>query len=573
MTAEPVRPLLLPQNRRLRHLQGIYIRNITLSRPRGKTIDDAGLNKSPQKLEALREPQLQHSHSSTDLRSRPQGTRRQSTHWAGASPDYRQKKLEDVIDNKMVDTFFSLHIEGQEQPVYISEVAERTINATFRLFDLSDFAPAITRLDSFTIRIWVKRSDYIPLIEEKVNLQALQFIGTLEGHPFPPNCILFHLVDGIYTAKLTSRPLQPRHGPTLPTSSYNALMRLSNLDESIQDALATREELVNQINSLLRDTPIDRAPQAQEEAALASSYTSAERRLLKVSIRRRAELKASILARHEAIIKGREVQSRAQEDVSAAREKLEESKKLLKSTSENIHGQRRRICEELTQIFRIDPTPHTPLLFTICGLPLPNTSFNDNDIDEDVISAALGYVARLVDMLQYYLSVPIPYPVYSFGSRSTIRDPISTLADNQRLFPLYMKGAIRFRFDYAVFLLNKNIEALAESQGLKVIDIRHTLPNLKYVLYVASAGTSELPARKAGGVRGLLSGRGTTPLGSRRGSEDSAIGHGDAARKALEHHTGNGHGLEPQKTPVVALPFAMDQMQSLKTRGMRENVH
>ncbi|RFU29470.1 hypothetical protein B7463_g6880, partial [Scytalidium lignicola] len=506
MTTEPARPLLLPQNRRLRHLQGVYIRNITLSRPRGKTIDDAGLNKSPQKLEALREPQLQHSHSSTDLRSRPPGARRQSTHWVGASPDYRQKKLEDVIDSRMVDTFFSLHVEGQEQPVYISEVVNKAMNATFRFFDLNDFAPAVTRLDTFTIRVWVKRNDFIPLIEEKVNLQALQFIGTLENHPFPPNCIVFHLVDGIYTAELTSRPVQPRPGPTLPTSSYNALMRLSNLDESIQDALATREELANQINAILRDTPVDKAPQAQEEAALATSFTAAERRLLKTSIRRRAELKSSILARHEAIKIGGEVQSHAQEDVSNAQEKLEESQKLLQSTSERIHGQRRRICEELTQIFHIDPTPQAPLLFTICGLPLPNTSFNDNDIDEDVISAALGFVARLVDMLQYYLSVPIPYPVYPYGSRSTIRDPISILADNQRLFPLYMKGAVRFRFDYGVFLLNKDIEALAESQGLKVIDIRHTLPNLKYVLYVASAGTSELPARKAGGVRGLLAG-------------------------------------------------------------------
>lgn len=356
-------------------------------------------------------------------------------------------------------------------------------------------------------------------------------------------------------------------------------MRLSNLDESIQDALATREELANQINAIISDMPVNKAPEAQEEALLASSFVAAERRLLKVSIRRRAELKASLLARYEAMKRGREVQERAEEDVANAQEKLGESKKLLESTAESIHGQRRRICEELSQIFRIDPTPDAPLLFTICGLPLHNTSFNDNDADEDVISAALGYVARLVDMLQYYLSVPIPYPVQPFGSRSTIQDRISILPDNQRLFPLYMKGTIRFRFDYGVFLLNKDIEALAESQGLKLIDIRHTLPNLKYLLYVASAGTSELPARKAGGVRGLLAGRGVgaTPLGSRRGSEDSAIGQGEAVRKALET-AGNGRGLEPQKTtapPAAAmpLPFAVDEMHSLRTRGMRENVH
>lgn len=71
-----------------------------------------------------------------------------------------------------------------------------------------------------------------------------------------------------------------------------------------------------------------------------------------------------------------------------------------------------------------------------------------------------------------------------------------------------------------MFLLNKDIEFLLNKQGLRVLDIRHTLPNLKYLLYVLTAGTSDIPARKAGGIRGLLPGR-LTPSVSRRGSESS----------------------------------------------------
>jgi hypothetical protein len=198
------------------------------------------------------------------------------------------------------------------------------------------------------------------------------------------------------------------------------------------------------------------------------------------------------------------------------------------------------------KIFRIEATDH-PLLFTICGLPLPNSSYED--ADEDIVSAALGYVAEVVDMLQYYLSIPLPYPISPFGSRTIIHDPISLLADNQRTFPLYMKGTVRFRFDYGVFLLNKNIECLAESQGLKVIDIRQTLPNLKYLLYVCGEGKGELPARKAGGIRGLLMGR-TTPSLSRRGSSESGttgLGVGEMARKALEVASkGNGQAKAPE---------------------------
>merc|ERR1712093_534181 len=239
---EASRPLLLPQNRKLRHLQGIYVRNLTLSRPRGRTIDDGELNKTPQKLEALRASgRLHHAHSSGDLR--PPKLRRRSSNWVGATPDFRQKKL------------------------------------------------------------------------------------------------------------------------------------------------------------------------------------------LKSSVRRRAELKASIKSRSDAIKSGNEVQAKVLEDINNAQDKLSDCRSLLTTATADIHGQRRRICEELLNIFPIEPTTQ-PLLFTICGLPLPNSSFED--ADEDVVSAALGYVARLVDMLQYYLAIPLPYPIAPYGSRSIIHDLISILSDNQR---------------------------------------------------------------------------------------------------------------------------------------------
>lgn len=584
MKSEPSRPLLLPQNRKIRHVQGIYIRNLTFSRPRGETIDDAELNKSRGKIEALKEPQLHHAHSSSDLRQ-PQGARRTSTNWAGESPAFRQKKLEDVVNSRMADTFFTLHCQGQKDPIYISEVAEKVMNPLFRFFDLSGLCAAITRLDSITIKVWVKRQDYILLIDEEVSLQALQFIASLRNRPLPPNCIVFHLIDGMYILDVPSKPPPPKLAPSMPipTSSYSALMRLSNLDESIQDALATREELTSQINAIIRSRPVDESPQAQEKAALASQYVTACGKLLRQSVRRRTELQTSIAARKAAMKAGREIQARTEEDVDAAQEKLRNCRALQEATTSSIHGQRRRICETLSTIFPIETTDH-PLLFTICGLPLPNTSYED--MDEDTISAALGYVARVVDMLQYYLSIPLPYPIEPFGSRSIIHDPISILADNQREFPLYMRGTVRFRFDYGVFLLNKNIERLAEGQGLKVIDIRQTLPNLKYLLYVCGEGKGELPPRKAGGIRGLLAGRKTPSLSRRGSSENGSIGAGvgDMARRALEGAAGegraggngNGNGSGSRSTRegglTMILPFRDDSQMTLRTSGLRESV-
>jgi hypothetical protein len=129
MASEGSKPLLLPQNRKLRHLQGISLRNLTLKRARGHTIDDAALNKTPEKLEALREPQLHHAQSSDTLniKMRPGKARRRSTIWAGQSPGYRQKKLEDVIDGGMADSFFSIHCEEVDEPIYISEVVNKAM--------------------------------------------------------------------------------------------------------------------------------------------------------------------------------------------------------------------------------------------------------------------------------------------------------------------------------------------------------------------------------------------------------------------------------------------------------------
>jgi len=123
-TETSTRPLLLPQNRKLRHLRGIYLRNLSFVRPRGRTIDDAAINKSPSKLEALRDaPHLHHALSTESLR--PAAGRRRSTNLANVSPLTRQKKLEYTVEGRVADAFFSLHCDGEEDAIYVSEVAER----------------------------------------------------------------------------------------------------------------------------------------------------------------------------------------------------------------------------------------------------------------------------------------------------------------------------------------------------------------------------------------------------------------------------------------------------------------
>lgn len=348
-------------------------------------------------------------------------------------------------------------------------------------------------------------------IEDEADLRFLNWMGALPGTHFPPNSIVFHLTDGAYTFDLKKKSAPPKGGPALPTSSYNALMRLANLDSSIQDALATQEKLTAQVSEILaRETP-NRAPQAEDKTQLTAKYLAQQRRAVRMAEKKRNDLRTSISVRREAIVEGRMLQEKAEADVENAAERLPSSRLLVAKTKEDIRGQRRRICEDLINIFPISPTSSgQPLSFQICGIPLPNTDYKSlvtsASGSEDSLSAALGHVAFVTNSLQYYLGVSLPYEITPFGSRSTIRDDISIMADSQREFPLHMPrggSKAQYRFDYAWFLLNKDVEALCVAQGLKVVDIRHTLPNLKYLLYVCSAGSDELPERKKGGIRGL----------------------------------------------------------------------
>lgn len=464
----------------------------------------------------------------------------------------------------------------------------------------------MTRSPIVTIKVWAKRTSWTLLLQDSVDLRSLHFIGSLQSHRFPPNGLIFHLADGIYSLDLIGKPTHPKELPPLHTSSYNALMKLATLDNSIQDALATQDQITAQINDILDTIPHNEAPAAEEKAKLANKYVALEQRSLKASEKRREELRESLKARREAIAKGRALQGKLEKDIADAAEHLTASKTVLTQTREQIRGQRRRICADLADIYQITPCPTgAPLSFQIAGVSLPNTSYDTSTsrgADDDLLSGALGHVAALTNALQYYLFVPLPYPITPFGSRSSIRDDISLLTDlnstqaaRQRDFPLYLprggSTAAQFRFDYGWFLLNKNIEALCASQGLKVVDIRHTLPNLKYLLYVCSAGREEVPERKRGGVRGLWAGRlkGRIPSsvvggddgdtssfgGSRRGSTDSEVlsRQRDELRKAMNIREGTDSPVDDDALSSAGLPFDEREMKvTLRTKGLRENV-
>ncbi|KAF2165261.1 hypothetical protein M409DRAFT_67503 [Zasmidium cellare ATCC 36951] len=599
-------PWLLSYNRKLRNLVSISLRNLNLTptspfRKRGKTIDDDALPNtlnSPAKLVALREQKaLGISRSSTDLRAvaenavseaedvestitggangspksgkerqrrqsataarprRPEfrKLRRRSTlEWAQSTPQKRQERLEKTTKERMADVFFTLHIHGVEEPVYVSEIIQKTMNPTFRHVDWSHCGPGVTRLDQITVHVWVKGGkfdEWRQLLQLELQLTGLQYVGkSLDDldRLLPQNTVLFHLSDGIYTSFSDSladfTPLHPfslqrsdvSSQRTLPTSSFDALLRLSKLDDSIQDALATRNQIANDLEDLLqrnKESLLEQDEVAEARDRLKTiefAKRTVEKQLDKAQ-KQQEEKRGSLAARRKLMQSdafAREAQTQEMQD---QRPKFPEMRQEDSARKKDVQNQRRRICEDLQYCYPIQPLAGKTLAFTIRDLHLPNSEDLDSETPE-TISAALGFVAHVLQMLAFYLKQALPYPVSPLGSVSTVYDTISILKSNTtfpsrkgdettlRTYPLFTKGVPRFRFEYAVFLINQDIRVLLENAfNLKVLDIRQTLPNLKYLLYVATAGEGDLPARKAGGVRGLM----RMPVMERVGSTES----------------------------------------------------
>ncbi|KAH0023910.1 hypothetical protein KCU80_g15008, partial [Aureobasidium melanogenum] len=539
------------------------LRNLALSheatRPRRGTIDDDGLpatKKSPAKMLALREARsnMIHSKSSDDLRpihesvsSLPSSPTKQRTpprpsfaklrrrstlEWAASTSQQRQRRLYDVSAQRMADLFYSIHIPNQQDPIYVSEVAERAMNPNFRNIHLDSTDPQLLRLDELTLKFWAKSeamSQYCLLIDMTLSMRSLQFIGkTLSSfhHPFPPNCVIFHLTDGFYTAFTDARvdePLNPfQDGPakitnsrTLPTSSFDALLRLSKLDDSIQDALALRKQLASELEQALQDNKTQLS-ETTDFLKTIDFATATVKKQLKALEQKRDQKRKALQNRRDLLARDSALRKEVLSQVEAGKDTVSTLNAQHTGVKKSITQQRRRIAHDLSKIYPIAPVPNQSLAFTIRGMHLPNSEALDTATPES-LAAALGHVSHVIQLLSLYLGAILPYPCRPRSSTSTIMDPISILNTPSttskavsdevaaRTFPLFLKGAVRFRFEYGVFLLNKDIEILLSTHlGVRVLDIRQTLPNLLYVFYCATAGDEELPARKAGGVRGLM---------------------------------------------------------------------
>ncbi|KAK7029689.1 hypothetical protein VNI00_014387 [Paramarasmius palmivorus] len=286
------------------------------------------------------------------------------------------------------------------------------------------------------------------------------------------------------------------------TAGWQDLFKLVSLQTCIIDTQSSLRGIIDSINTSISESSIlilkreisERQSRMAELRADCNTVTDKSQKLRedmrarREMLRHRQEMLALARVREDD-----EFQQRVEteEEVVDERARYESLRSLFRPT-------RATLISTLASIFPIELLSPPDLLYTILDVPLPiPLSSNDpapplslpnhKDINEETVATALGYAALLVQLLAAYLGKGLVYPVTYIGSRSLIRDGISAMV-GPRMFPLFSRGVDTYRFEYGVFLLNKNIELLMVEHDLRAMDMRHTLPNLKNLLLTLTDG-------------------------------------------------------------------------------------
>ncbi|GAA5897291.1 uncharacterized protein JCM6883_006645 [Sporobolomyces salmoneus] len=281
--------------------------------------------------------------------------------------------------------------------------------------------------------------------------------------------------------------------------------------------------------------------------------------------------KEALRLRRDRLDRARWMDEKNREALTDLNGSLDGTQRTISSLQASISSRRTYVVTLLSHLFPIEPvlpSPSNPspppLLFSILSLPLPNSTYPPSYSD-DLLSSALGHAAQLTLTLAAYLGVPLCYPIVWRGSRSVVKDEISMMK-GPRAFPLYGKGVDQYRFDYGVFLLNKNIEQLMYSQNLTVLDLRNTLPNLKTLVLSLSYGEwSDEYAKASLRPEGVFATQeeeeeeGETDLDTARRDrgeerEGYRINQGDAQEGESSTSSGSTESTsEPSTTPEISI--------------------
>ncbi|KAI0932749.1 hypothetical protein AcW1_000225 [Taiwanofungus camphoratus] len=280
------------------------------------------------------------------------------------------------------------------------------------------------------------------------------------------------------------------------TANWQDLFKLINLQTCILDTQQSLSSVVRGINEIVTQPGVRTLTRevAEREAWVGQLCHETEAVLSEAQ-----QLKSRLNARKEDLRRRKEMLTLAREsnvhdtqEWISHEEEVSEERECLSSLRSQLPPMRSILIATLSSIYPIDLLSPPDLLYSILDVPLPMPLTptdpapplslpSHKGVTEETVATALGYAAQVIQLLAAYLGKGLVYPVTCVGSRSLIKDGISAMV-GPRMFPLFSKGVDTYRFEYGVFLLNKDIEMLMTDRNLRVPDMRYTLFNLKNLL-------------------------------------------------------------------------------------------
>ncbi|KAI9255516.1 UV radiation resistance protein and autophagy-related subunit 14-domain-containing protein [Sporodiniella umbellata] len=489
----------------------------------------------------------------------------------GEKPEANENSL-------LLQAHFTLHLNATAPAFYTSETVANTKNPAFRLIiqphliDWFDFS-----LSKVVVRLWGKRAmehdkELRLIVEWHLDLGLLSKIGNsfsdLIYYKFPENTVVLELADGFYCSEdiANRRPgsLEKKTDTSKLKRSYtySHIIKLNTLKDCIFDTKRSSAEV--------RDSAEDMLKKSDDGLRLNRTIDHHKCSLVELESKvilqkkRNHTLKEKLKSVRESIESRKNQLKLSMGSCKSSFKGLEDNHRTLDSNMKMRHNKfqalnkrRKELVADLFCIYPIEQSYDDSQQFSIRGVCLPNSGHDGKN--NESIATALGFTVHLVSLLAFYLEIPLRYPTKYMGSRATIKDLIS-LISGYREFPLYAKGVDPYRYEFGVFLLNKNIEQLMNAYGLIVMDLRHTLPNIHYFIQAILTTSVNCGPKSISmlSISSFANGGG----GSLKPKSDD---------EEPEHH--GCHRLQPKQNGDVVTVFSPSSSTHLPTKTMRSPNH
>lgn len=387
---------------------------------------------------------------------------------------------DELIEYHPPTAFFSIHNpEHKDKPLYVSPVFVHESNFGCDV----EFDRENRDLKKLVVILWIEEEEdlFRPSLY-KVDLASLRYIGQDESAAKRQSQLVISLDDGCFipgTPSAFLHQVSSSSGLRTPAEPLNAtsldqMLKVLNMEHLVKDAEITRQTISREVETLTRNRELLTMAERSQNLTIAEikriKQAQAELDTCKFKLdQKRAKLVQDIQTRRAYLKSGGMLQERAKEALVAVPtdllKQVEDEKKVLFETRK----------ESLTQLSEIFPISHKNGSYTIAGLSLSST-------DEHEQTFAYSLTCELLMLLSGLFEIPLKYPITRVGGHHAIFDPVSVITGS-RAFPLF-PSSLLYRFEYAVLLLNKDIQMILELLKIPIADGRETLGMLAILLAV-----------------------------------------------------------------------------------------